>query len=107
MIKRIADVRYGGLSNEDVFEFCTKLQSVAATLPETDNFEERREASYIALRMAHRLAQADPHTPLSDALFALARAIDLYIHFRTPVGKETIDLADALDQTMKGKELSA
>ena len=64
-------------------------------------FDERREFAHVALQTALELARVDPHTPLSDALYALARAIDLYLHFRTPLTSEPGDVRDALDQTMR------
>ena len=54
------------------------------------------------LLWAGLLYHALSHTlPLSDALYALARAIDLYLHFRTPLTSEPGDVRDALDQTMR------
>ena len=47
------------------------------------------------------LAQADPPYPLSDALYGLAAAMDIYVHFGMPVTLETGDVRDALDQTMR------
>jgi len=92
---------YGGMDNAAVYEVCTKLLAVVAALPNTDNFEERRAAAHDTVQIALNLARADPHTPLSDALYALAAAVDLYIHFRQKVGHEADAVRDALDQTLR------
>ena len=101
MTERVSTARYGGLENATVCGLCAQLLAVVAAFPKSDVFEERREFADVALRTALELAQLDPHTPLSDALYALARAIDLYLHFRTPLTSEPGDVRDALDQTMR------
>jgi hypothetical protein len=50
--------------------------------------------------VALNLAKADPHKPLSDALYALALAIDLYIHFRQGVQQEAQNVRKALEETL-------
>ena len=101
MTERVSSARYGGLENAAVYDVCTKLLALVAAFPTTDDFEERREVADVALRTALELAQLDPHTPLSHALYALARAIDLYLHFRTPLTSEPGDVRYALEQCVE------
>ena len=101
MTERISNATYGGYDNKVLYEACTALLSVVATLPISDKFEARRNAANLPQQTALSLAQADPHTPLSDALFALASAMDLYMHFGTRPHLEASDVGVALNQTMQ------
>ena len=100
MTKRISGARYGGLENAVVYDLCHKLLAVVDALPLSADYEQRREAAQVAFQATHRLAEAHPHTPLSDALYALAGALQMYVIHRASVASEARRVRDALYQTM-------
>ena len=101
MTKRISNTRYGGLDDAEVYRVCNLLMAVAGVFPVSDEFEERRAAAWLPHEIAVQLARVDTRTPLSDALYAFAAAIDLYVHFRASIGPGIGDFRQVLDQAMK------
>ena len=88
------------MENAVVYDLCHKLLAVVDALPLSADYEQRREAAQVAFQATHRLAEADPHTPLSDALYALAEALQMYVIHRASVASEARRVRDALYQTM-------
>ena len=99
--RRKLKLRYGGLENATVNEMCNELLAAVDALPRTDAYDKRRKAAQVAYDAARRLAEADPQTPLSDALNALAGAIQFYIIHRAPIDVEARRVRAALDQMMR------
>ena len=101
MTERISNARYGGLDDAEVYRVCNLLLEVVATFPGSDDRERRRAIGGLTHKIAVQLARADPNSPLSRALYELAFAIDLYVHFRAPPDEAADNLANVLDQTMR------